>query len=436
MFAASKFSVQPKYPAKLSKEIPQPAAVLLPSVGLMNIGGSEPSGWTLNNSTAESENTNGKSYKITTGTDGVWIPCNITNTAHKFSVLISFVCGPLVDTRGIFQWASSVSDADSPYILLQYGTSGILRVYYAAAYRLSTGSGFLSAGNTYHVVIRGDGNSIYMYAGGRLQQLATISGGGATRTHAWFGNGYISAMLGTEVALGAIWKGDIGAAAATRLANNPWGLFEANERFLIAPASGPPPEGSVYTLLAAQGTFSHSGGVATLSVQRRISAAVGSFSHSGGSATLSFHRRLNAAVGSFSYTGGIVTLTYQTEGESTLLASQGTFLAIGGDVTLRANRKLSAALGTFAMTGGAVTLRRFRKLNADIGLFSADGGMVNFTHKTPVVYRLTAETGIFSTVGYSVTFKYTYVMRDRWSRSESSSGEWEKAPIHVTSKWS
>ena len=64
------------------------------------------------------------------------------------------------------------------------------------------------------------------------------------------------------------------------------------------------PSGPTYTLSAASGTFSYSGGDVGLAFNRVLAAASGTLSYTGGDATFSRGRTLSAAGGTFAYSGG------------------------------------------------------------------------------------------------------------------------------------
>lgn len=142
------------------------------------------------------------------------------------------------------------------------------------------------------------------------------------------------------------------------------------------PAAGP----AGYTLTAAQGVFTWTGGAATLRVARKLSAASGSFTRTVAAATLRAARKLPAASGSFAWTGAAAAL--------------------------RSVRKLSAASGSFTWTGAAATLRSARKLVAAAGSFLWAGGNAAFNVSGGAAdYTLTAAAGSFTWTGNSAMLR-------------------------------
>jgi hypothetical protein len=74
------------------------------------------------------------------------------------------------------------------------------------------------------------------------------------------------------------------------------------------------PTGTVYTLTALGGSFAYSGGQASLLRRFRLVANGGAYAYSGGSANLTYNQlpgvyRLTALGATYTYTGGIATLT-------------------------------------------------------------------------------------------------------------------------------
>lgn len=120
-----------------------------------------------------------------------------------------------------------------------------------------------------------------------------------------------------------------------------------------AAASG----GSPYTLTAAAGSYTLTGGAATLKVGRVVSAAAGSYTLTGNTATLAVGHKLSAAAGSFALAVNAATLAYGRK----LPASAGSYTFTGNAATLTYTPlagayRLTAAAGAFAVTGGDATL--------------------------------------------------------------------------------
>lgn len=90
--------------------------------------------------------------------------------------------------------------------------------------------------------------------------------------------------------------------------------------------------GTSYTLTGLAGTYSLSGGSASLKVGRAITANAGTYSVNGGTATLKVGRSLTASAGTYSLTGGSAALSV--------------------------GRKLTASAGSYSITGSSATLTK------------------------------------------------------------------------------
>lgn len=138
--------------------------------------------------------------------------------------------------------------------------------------------------------------------------------------------------------------------------------------------------GTTYTLNADGGTFSYSGGAASLLMARILSANGGNFSYSGGTASLRLARRLQADGGAFNYSGA--------------------------DASLRYGRLLNAEGGAFAFSGGATGLLYGRTLQANGGSFGFSGGAASFDYTPVTGYVMVAEGASFSYSGSPAEFEY------------------------------
>jgi hypothetical protein len=121
--------------------------------------------------------------------------------------------------------------------------------------------------------------------------------------------------------------------------------------------------GISYDLSAEVGTYSYTGGDATLEVRQTIfdlTAEGGTYSYTGGDATLTIRKTypLTAEGGTYSYSGNPAALTVR-ETVKNLVASQGTYSYTGGDATFEVRQTifdLTADGGTYSYTGGDATL--------------------------------------------------------------------------------
>lgn len=157
-----------------------------------------------------------------------------------------------------------------------------------------------------------------------------------------------------------------------------------------------------YTLTANPGTYSLTGGTASLKVGRKITANAGSYTLSGGSAVLKAGRRLTANAGTYSLTGGSATLTKSVAGISyTLTANPGTYALTGGAASLKAGRQITALAGAYGITGGSAQLKTGRVLTAVAGSYQVTGGSATLTKTGAVAYTLTALPGVYQLTGGS-----------------------------------
>ena len=117
--------------------------------------------------------------------------------------------------------------------------------------------------------------------------------------------------------------------------------------------------GAAYTLTGLAGTYSLTGGTATLKVGRALTANAGTYSLTGGTAVLKAGRALTANAGSYSLTGGAATLTKTTGTVAySLTGNAGAYSLTGGSAVLKVGRTLSANAGAYSLTGGDAVLTK------------------------------------------------------------------------------
>lgn len=166
--------------------------------------------------------------------------------------------------------------------------------------------------------------------------------------------------------------------------------------------------GTNYTLTANPGTYSLTGGAASLKVGRNITANAGAYTLTGGSAVLKVGRKITANAGSYALTGGSATLTKSVAGISyTLTANPGTYALSGGAASLKAGRQITALAGAYGVTGGSAQLKTGRVLTALAGSYQVTGGGATLTKIGAVAYTLTALPGDYQLTGGSAELTVT-----------------------------
>ena len=133
---------------------------------------------------------------------------------------------------------------------------------------------------------------------------------------------------------------------------------------------------TVYTLTAANGTYSQTGVAAALRALRKLISAQGTYAQTGVAAGLKPVYKVPATQGAYALTGVAVTLRVIRK----LVSAQGTYAQTGVAATFRNVRALSAATGAYNQTGVAAALRRpVTTFAADKGTYDQIGKDILFT---------------------------------------------------------
>lgn len=140
--------------------------------------------------------------------------------------------------------------------------------------------------------------------------------------------------------------------------------------------------GTNYSLTALAGTYSLTGGTASLKVARSLTANAGTYSYTGGTAVLKANRKITANAGSYSLSGGSASLVVARK----ITANAGTYSLVGGTAVLKAGRNLTALAGSYSVVGESATLTK-----------TAAGG---------INYSLTALAGTYLLTGGSATLDW------------------------------
>jgi len=156
-------------------------------------------------------------------------------------------------------------------------------------------------------------------------------------------------------------------------------------RFLFRmPKAFPVVPGTVSaTFVASAGSYSITGSVASLLVQRTLTLGTGTYAITGDAATLTVQRKLAVTGGTYTITGDTASLTLQR-----LMAGTAGAYSLSGDATgLSVARVISAVAGSYTLTGDAATLT-----------FTPGGGGTPFT--------LSGDPGLYGLTGADATLIY------------------------------
>lgn len=179
-----------------------------------------------------------------------------------------------------------------------------------------------------------------------------------------------------------------------------------------------------YTLDASAGSYTTTGGAATVRATRKLTAEAGSYTVTGAAATLIARRHLVASAGSYTVTGAAATATatrrldasagsYATTGAIAALvagrsvnAAPGSYSTTGQPATLTAVRVITATAGTYTVTGADASLKPTRLLIAAAGAYAVTGANAELI--PPVVgYQLAADAGSYAVNGADATVTAT-----------------------------
>lgn len=252
--------------------------------------------------------------------------------------------GPVPNAANRFGLGANLSAANSAFLGSALGTTGatMVVVMTRTGATQASGIGYSAAGGVdrFSVHLPYSDNTVYFdYGGTAGSNRVTISGlsnwdgtwvftAGPLGLRIFFNGRLLASSSGgvTRAAgsnafgLGQFFGIDTGAiynalivdnvqwpdAEALAVSANPWSAFEPQT---IRIPQGIAASGSPYTLTAAAGSYTLTGGAATLKVGRVVTAAAGSYTLTGGAATLAVGHKLTAAAGSFALTGNAATLT-------------------------------------------------------------------------------------------------------------------------------
>lgn len=151
------------------------------------------------------------------------------------------------------------------------------------------------------------------------------------------------------------------------------------------------------------GSFNYSGGDAGLAFDRLVAPEQGLFTYTGGSVSVLLSRVITPETGSFSYAGGDVDLVYNQIGSYILTPESGSFSYSGGDVQLLVDRLIQPETGGFTYSGNDAGLLFDRVATPQTGDYTYSGGDVSQLYAR----QLTPVGGMFSYTGNPVQLIYS-----------------------------
>ena len=126
---------------------------------------------------------------------------------------------------------------------------------------------------------------------------------------------------------------------------------------------------SVLLLNCSAGSYTLTGGAASLLYKHSVPANTGVYSLNGQDASLNWNQKLTADTGSYTITGGSASFSYN----QVIYAGNWAFHITGQDAALLTSLRLNAAPGSYTLTGGAAFLLQTHVLNASAGAFAISG---------------------------------------------------------------
>lgn len=160
-------------------------------------------------------------------------------------------------------------------------------------------------------------------------------------------------------------------------------------------------------------------------VSYTLTGLAGSYTLTGGSASLNVGRKITANAGTYSLTGGSATLTKAVAGINySLTANAGSYAISGGTAALNVGRKITANAGSYSLTGGDASLIRGRNLIALAGSYAITGGSATLTKTGAVAYSLSALAGVYAITGGSadLSLKQADEGGDGYGKSKTPKG--------------
>lgn len=133
-----------------------------------------------------------------------------------------------------------------------------------------------------------------------------------------------------------------------------------------------------------------------------LTASAGSFALAGGVAALTIARKLTGTVGVFTLTGDSAGTYYGHK----ITTSTGSFILTGQSATILSTRKIIVSAATFTLTGGSAALQATRSMTASEAAFTISALSAGLSY-TPGAASILASPGSFSLTGGNSTLLYS-----------------------------
>lgn len=285
----------------------------------------------------------------------VTIASAITGNAGTATYSFRLRSGPngiTVPASGLagFFGTSQTTTSNGPVI----NSSGQLRIYVSGTNRYGSTSALITTGVQFDYTLTHTSGSGAWDIFNNLTGTPTGESGTFTTSTSWVGGTNALNQIGRSSSTNTVYLvGDMEIIAVTGLTNSQeYDASLSGGTGLTLPTTSGSNQGTLdgfgatdadnwggfgatYTLTALGGTFSYTGGSATLLHNRKLTAQGAAYSYSGGSASLLRGFKVTAQGGAFSCVGGSADLTYT-----------------GGPVVYR----LTALGATFAYSGGSAAM--------------------------------------------------------------------------------
>lgn len=138
-------------------------------------------------------------------------------------------------------------------------------------------------------------------------------------------------------------------------------------------------------LNCANGSYSITGGDASLLYSQAIQSQAGAYTLTGNDATLDYDQLLNCEAGSFTLTGNSATFVY----DQTIYAGAFSFNWTGQQAGLIKASKLNAQAGAYTLTDNAASLRRTYKFNCEAGNYVLLGKTAELNYNSTIIEIVT-----------------------------------------------
>lgn len=154
-----------------------------------------------------------------------------------------------------------------------------------------------------------------------------------------------------------------------------------------------------YELSCAAGSYSITGGFATLSYVKTVVANAGSYSITGNAADFRYDQVLQGNAGSYTLTGADAGFSYN----QVLIAEGGSFAITGNSATFAYNQVIYAGAFNYLWTGNNVALLQSKIINGSAGVYALTGNDASFVKGNAFVVG----SGSYAFTGQNADLTYT-----------------------------